>query len=410
MQHRSYGILSIPVLVAALGYFVDIYDLLLFTIVKKPSMLGVGSTVETILADSTRVINWQMTGLLIGGIAWGILGDKKGRLSVLFGSILLYSVANFITGYVTTVDQYAWCRFAAGLGLAGELGAGITLVSELLPKEKRGIGTSLVAGIGLFGAVAAYFTFDITNDWRLCYKIGGILGILLLFLRIRVSESGMFNHAKNTNVSMGDFTMFFTNFKRFKKYLMAILIGLPTWYVIGIVVNQSDKFAEQLYGSTTINSGRAIMFAYAAIAIGDILIGFVSQYFKSRKKALLCFYLLCIAALIMFYSGLNNSDSRMYTICAILGFSTGFWAIFVTMGAEQFGTNLRATAATTIPNMVRGALPAMNLLFLNVLQLNMNFSLIQSGIITGIVVMIVTLIAYAFTEETYHKDLNYTEE
>jgi len=405
------SIFNIAVIVAALGYFVDIYDLLLFTIVKKASVLGVGGTTATLLTDSTKIINWQMFGLLLGGIAWGILGDKKGRLSVLFGSIILYSIANFLTGFIQTVDQYAACRFFAGLGLAGELGAGITLVSELLPKNKRGIGTSLVAGIGLFGAVAAYFTYQFTgNDWRLCYKIGGGLGLLLLFLRIRVAESGMFNQVKATNVSRGDIFMFFSSFKRFKKYLLAILIGLPTWYVIGILVNQSDKFGEQLFGSSTIDSGRAIMFAYVGIAIGDIAIGLVSQYFKSRKKALLLFYLLTTVCLFLFFSSLNNSDARMYLISGLLGFSTGFWAIFVTMGAEQFGTNLRATAATTIPNMVRGALPLINLLFLDLFQKSWHWGLIKSAIVTGTLVMVITYIAYYFTEETFHKDLDFTEE
>ena len=410
MNQKQYGVLSIPVIVGALGYFVDIYDLLLFTIVKKDSMLGVGSTEATMLVDSTKVINWQMFGLLLGGIIWGVFGDRKGRLSVLFGSIILYSVANFLTGYVRTVDEYAAARFVSGLGLAGELGAGITLVSELLPKNKRGIGTSLVAGIGLFGCVAAYFTYDMTKDWRLCYKIGGVLGILLLFLRISVAESGMYKSVKQQNVSRGNFLMFFNNAKRFKKYILAILIGLPTWYVIGILVNQSDKFANEMFGSKTLDSGKAIMFAYVAIAIGDILIGFVSQYFKRRKTALLLFYLLCIAGLFLFFSGVNNSEARMYAICGFLGFSTGFWAIFVTMGAEQFGTNLRATAATTIPNMVRGALPLINLLFLDLFQKSWNWSLIQSGIVTGIIVMAVTLVAFYFTEETFHKDLDYIEE
>lgn len=410
MTEKKYGVLSLPVIVAALGYFVDIYDLLLFTIVKKPSMLGVGSTDATMLVDSTRVINWQMTGLLLGGIIWGMLADKKGRLSVLFGSIILYSIANFATGFIQTVDQYAACRFVGGLGLAGELGAGITLVSELLPKNKRGIGTSLVAGIGLSGAVAAYFTYQFTDDWRLCYKIGGGLGIALLLLRVSVAESGMFKEAKEQKVVRGNFFMLINNGKRLKKYIFAILIGLPTWYVIGILVNQSDRFGNTMFGSTTIDSGRSIMFAYAAIAIGDMLVGLVSQYFKSRKKALLIYYMLTIIGLILFFSGYNRSDSTMYAICTLLGFSTGFWAIFVTMGAEQFGTNLRGTAATTIPNMVRGALPLINMMFLDLFQKSWGWSLVYSGIITGIVVMTITLIAYYFTEETFHKDLNYVEE
>jgi MFS transporter, putative metabolite:H+ symporter len=407
---RNYGIFHLTVIVAALGYFVDIYDLLLFTIVKKESMLQVGSTDASLLADSSRVINWQMIGLLLGGIGWGVLADKKGRLSVLFGSILLYSIANFITAYVHNVDQYALCRFFAGLGLAGELGAGITLVSELLPKEKRGIGTSMVAGIGLIGAVAAYYTYQFTRDWRLCYKIGGGLGILLLILRVSVSESGMFLQTKQESAQRGNFFMFFSNRDRFRKYLNAILIGLPCWYVIGILINQSDRFAKTMYGSTTLDSGRSIMLAYIAISIADILSGFICQWLKSRKKALLLYYCLTVVSGILFFSSLNNSDAVMYLFCAMLGFSTGFWAIFVTMAAEQFGTNLRATAATTVPNMVRGALPLMNLLFLNLFQKTWGWGLIPSGISTGVIVLIIGVTAFLYTEETYHKDLNYIEQ
>ena len=412
-NQKEHSIFSLAVVVAALGYFVDIYDLLLFTIVREPSLMGLGiakADTAAMIAASTKIINWQMVGLLIGGILWGTLGDKKGRLSVLFGSIILYSIANFITGFVQTVDQYAYARFVAGIGLAGELGAGITLVSELLHKKNRGIGTSLVAGIGLFGAVFAYFVFQFTDqDWRLCYKIGGGLGIGLLLLRVSVVESGMFKEVKKTNVSRGNIFMFFNNATRFRKYMLAILIGLPTWYVIGVLVNLSNRFAKDFYGDTHIDSGRAIMFAYTAIAIGDILVGLVSQYFKSRKKALYLFYGFTIIGLILFFSPVNNSDMAMYIICTWLGFSTGFWAIFVTMGAEQFGTNLRATAATTIPNMVRGALPLINLMFLNLFQKNWGWGLTKSGITTGVIVMVITLVAAYFTQETFHKDLNYIE-
>ncbi|NII27449.1 MFS transporter [Pseudoflavitalea sp. X16] len=414
MQQKPASVFNIAVIVAALGYFVDIYDLLLFTIVREPSLAGLGvdlTNTKMVLAASTKIINWQMVGLLIGGIVWGIMGDKKGRLSVLFGSILLYSVANFLTGYVKDTDQYAWARFVAGLGLAGELGAGITLVSELLPKNKRGIGTSLVAGIGLFGAVFAYFTFQFTDqDWRLCYKIGGGLGIVLLVLRISVAESGMFKAVKSQeHVQKGNLFMFFTNGERFRKYILAILIGLPTWYVIGILVNLSNRFATEFYGKNNIESGRAIMFAYAAIAIGDILVGLVSQYFKSRKKALYLFYFFSIVSGIYFFSGNIKNDATMYAACAALGFSTGFWAIFVTMGAEQFGTNLRATAATTIPNMVRGALPLINIMFKDVFQDSWKWGFIYSAVVTGIIVMVISLVAAYFTQETFHKDLNYVE-
>ena len=406
---KQIGLLSLPVFVAALGYFVDVYDLLLFSIVRHTSVMSLGATAETIIEDSAHIINWQMSGLLIGGILWGVIGDKKGRLKVLFGSIVLYSVANILTSYVQTVDQYAYCRFIGGIGLAGELGAGITLVSEMLPKSKRGIATSMIAGIGLSGAVFAYFTFNYTNDWRLCYQIGGVMGFMLLLLRVKVAESFMFESAKLANINKGNFFMFFTSKKRFKKYSTAILIGLPTWFVIGVLVNYSNKFATGLYGKNLIDSGRSIMFAYIGIAIGDLLVGYVSQYFKSRKKALLVFYILSIIGMVLFFSGYNNSDDRMYAICAFLGFSTGFWAIFNQMAAEQFGTNLRATAATTIPNMVRGALPLINFLFLDILQKMFGWSIVQSGIFTGIVVMSITLTAFVFTEETYHKDLDYLE-
>ncbi|MCX6211813.1 MAG: MFS transporter [Bacteroidetes bacterium] len=407
--NKQIGLLSLPVFVAALGYFVDVYDLLLFTIVRQPSVMSLGATAETIIVDSAHIINWQMSGLLIGGILWGVLGDKKGRLKVLFGSIILYSVANFLTSFVQTVDQYAYCRFIGGIGLAGELGAGITLVSEMLPKNKRGIGTSLVAGIGLFGAVFAYFTFKVTSDWRLCYQIGGVLGFFLLILRVKVAESFMFESAKLANISKGNFLMFFSSYQRFSKYIKAILIGLPTWFVIGVMVNYSNKFASGLYGVNLIDSGKAVMFAYIGIALGDLLIGYVSQYFESRKKALLVFYSLNIVCMIFFFSSINTNDNSMYLICGLLGFSTGYWAIFNTMAAEQFGTNLRATAATTIPNMVRGALPLINFLFLDILQKKLGWNIIQSGIFTGATVMLITLIAFVFTEETYHKDLDYLE-
>jgi MFS family permease len=407
--NRQIGLLSLPVFVAALGYFVDVYDLLLFTIVRQPSVMAVGANAESIIVDSAHIINWQMSGLLIGGILWGVIGDKKGRLKVLFGSIMLYSFANILTSFVQSVDQYAYCRFIGGIGLAGELGAGITLVSEMLPKNKRGIGTSMVAGIGLFGAVFAYFTFQYTKDWRLCYQIGGVLGVFLLILRIRVAESFMFESAKLANIVKGNFLQFFTNKKRFSKYIKAILIGLPTWFVIGVLVNYSNKFATGLYGVNLIDSGRSVMFAYIGIAIGDLVIGSVSQYFKSRKKALLVFYSLNMLAMVLFFSVFNQNDQRMYAICGLLGFSTGYWAIFNQMAAEQFGTNLRATAATTIPNMVRGALPLINFLFLDILQKKLGWTIVQSGILTGVIIMSITLVAFVYTEETYHKDLDYLE-
>ena len=408
MQQKAFtsSIFNITVLVAALGYFVDIYDLLLFNIVRVDSLKDLGLSDALVKSEGEFIISIQMLGLLAGGIIWGIMGDKKGRLSVLFGSIILYSIANIVNGFVQTPNQYALVRFVAGLGLAGELGAGITLVSELVAKEKRSLSTSLVAGIGLTGAVVAYFISQHFH-WRTCYFIGGGLGFCLLLLRISVFESGMYNKVKEMNVSRGNFLMFFNKRSRFKKYLLAILIGLPTWYVIGILIAFSNNFAEQFGITEKVLPKKATMYAYVAIAIADVLIGFISHWLKSRKKALFIFYFLTIISIGLYFMQAGGSAERMYLICAAMGFGTGFWAIFVTMAAEQFGTNLRATAATTVPNMVRGSLPLMLLLF-NGLQHYTSY--VNAGMYTGIMVMVISIIAVFFTKETFGKDLNYTEE
>ena len=407
MTRKQYGILSIPVIVAALGYFVDIYDLLLFSITRIESLRSFGLTPEQITSEGEAILMWQMAGLLIGGIISGIIADKRGRLSVLFGSIILYSLANIANGFVENTEQFRWIRFIAGLGLAGELGVGITLVSELIRKEKRGIATSFVAGIGLTGAVLAYI-MKINFPWRTCYFIGGGMGLLLLLLRVLVFESGMFHEVKKMNVQRGNFFMLFNNAQRFRKYFLGILIGLPTWFVIGVLVSFSSEFGKQMGIKEKIDPGKAIMYAYAAISVGDILIGFVSQWLKSRKKALYLFYLITAIFMVLFFTAQwNGTASGMYWICAGLGFGTGFWAIFVTMGAEQFGTNLRATAATTIPNMVRGMLTVMILpLFKGLRSITDYYT---GGWIAAIIIMVVTVAAALFTQETFNKDLNYVE-
>lgn len=407
MSKSNNSIFNITVLVAALGYFVDIYDLLLFQIVRVESLKDMGLSTAMVKSQGEFIISIQMTGLLVGGIIWGIMGDKRGRLSVLFGSIILYSIANIVNGFVQTPNQYALTRFVAGIGLAGELGAGITLVSELVNKEKRGLSTSLVAGIGLMGAVVAYFISQ-NFSWRICYFIGGALGFCLLLLRISVFESGMFSEVKKLNVNRGNFFMFFTNKRRFKKYVLAILIGLPTWYIIGILVAFSNDFGTALGLSEEVLPKKSTMYAYVAISVADVAVGFVSQWLRSRKKALYIFYVLTIISVIFYFTLQSGTAAGMYVICAALGFSTGFWAIFVTMAAEQFGTNLRATAATTVPNMVRGTVPLLIMLFRGLQSLTGNY--VTAGWITGVIVMAIGLLAAWFTEETFGKDLNYVEE
>ncbi len=407
MSTKNNSIFSIAVIVAALGYFVDIYDLLLFGIIRIPSLMSLGIEGSQAKTFGEEILSWQMWGLLIGGFIWGIMGDKKGRLSVLFGSILLYSLANIANGFVQNVTQYKIIRFIAGIGLAGELGAGITLVSEIIAKEKRGIATSLVAGIGLTGAVVAFF-FKQLFDWRICYFIGGGMGIILLLLRVSVFESNLFNEMKSTNISKGNFFMLFNNRNRLRRYLLNVLIGLPTWLCIGILVTFSKEFGEAMGIKEKIDPGKAIMFAYVAISIGDILIGFVSQYFKSRKIALFIFYGITLLFLVLYFTVLWNSTANMmYFICAGIGFGTGFWAIFVTMAAEQFGTNIRSTATTTIPNMVRGMLAVFILPMFRFFENFTNY--IQAGIITSLIIMTISTIAVFLVKETYGKDLNFIE-
>lgn len=400
-------LLSAPVIVASLGYFVDIYDLLLFGIVRIPSLTELGLDEAARSIEGASIINWQMTGLLLGGILWGVLGDKKGRLSVLFGSIITYSIANFACGFVQDVFVYKILRFIAGIGLAGELGAGITLVSESLPKKLRALGTSLVAGVGLLGAVVGYFTVELFS-WRNAYFIGGGMGILLLFLRIGVFESGMFHAMKaKQSLSKGNFLSFFTKKSRLILYLKCIGVGLPTWFVIGILATFSNEIGKALHISEAIKPGLAVMWCYVGLAAGDLVSGVISYWLESRRKAVA--YLMLFAAigsLIFLYGGISTPKG-LYAMCLWVGFGIGYWAMFVTIGAEQFGTNVRATAATTIPNMVRGTVVLMTtgytFLKPHVMELN-------AAAIIGVLCFGIGFYCIKTIPETHHKDLDFVED
>ncbi len=397
---------QVPVIVAALGYLVDMYDLFLFSVVRVPSLKSLGITGDQLLSDGIMLLNFQMAGLLIGGVFWGILGDKKGRLSVLFGSILIYSLANIANGFVDSIPMYAVLRFVAGFGLAGELGAGITLVTEILRKEIRGYGTTLVATMGVLGAILAYFVADIFK-WRTSYFIGGGLGLILLVLRIKVFESGMFVSIKDKAVQRGNVWMLFNNRQRFIKYLKCILIGLPIWFVVGILITFSPEFGKALGLSQPVEAGKAVMFSFSGQVLGDIVSGLLSQHLKSRKKVVFLFLMLS-CGFVFFYLLFPGSDVILfYSVCALLGFANGYWTLFVTIAAELFGTNLRSTVATTVPNFVRGAIIPLTALFI---LLRSYFGIIHSALIVGILTIIVALIALKFLDETFHKDLNYTEQ
>lgn len=399
-------LLKAPVLVAALGYMVDMYDLFLFTIVRIPSLKSLGLSGESLMSKGVLLLNLQMAGLLIGGLIWGVLGDKKGRLTVLFGSILIYSLANIGNGFVTQVWQYAVLRFIAGIGLAGELGVGVTMVAELLPREKRGYGTMLVATMGVLGAIFSYFFAEVFN-WRISYFIGGGLGLALLVLRARVFEPAMFSKIKHSNISKGSLKMLFGNKARLVKYLRSILIGLPIWFVASTLITFSPEFGTALGLSSPVDAGKAVVFTFAGQALGDLLNGFLSQYAKSRKKILLLFISLSFCFMLAYLLLPITSVAYFYLICACLGLCHGYWTLFITVAAELFGTNLRATVATTVPNFVRGATIPLTALFL----LGKGYlGIVNTAIVMGIFVYGIALLSVYYSEETFSKDLDYIEE
>jgi putative MFS transporter len=405
---KPYKILNAAVIVAALGYFVDIYDLLLFGFVRVKSLRELGFEGQALTDLGISLLNWQMAGMLLGGVLWGVLGDKRGRVSVLYFSIGLYSVANILNGFVTSGAEYAVYRFIAGIGLAGELGAGITLVAEVLPKNKRGYGTMVVASIGLSGALLAW-VIDKTFDWRTCYFVGGGLGLMLLVLRISVAESGMFKSTRaNESVQRGNFLSLFTDRNRFSRFARCLLIGFPTWFVVGVLVTLAPEFGEAK-GLTGITPGNAIAACYTGLIIGDISSGILSQYLRSRLKVMWTFLILDALAVAYYLAGSFDSPGEFYFAHFLLGLSAGFWVIFVTIGAEQFGTNLRATVATSVPNFARGMLVPIGASFKYLKDPAVFGSVLTAAWVVGAVCLGIAFLALAGMRETFDEDLDYIE-
>jgi MFS transporter, putative metabolite:H+ symporter len=396
---------ALAVIVAALGYFVDIYDLILFSVVRVRSLSDIGVLPADLLGTGVLLLNMQMMGMLLGGIAWGVLGDRKGRLSVLFGSIVVYSVANLLNAAVTSVPQYAALRFIAGIGLAGELGAGITLVSEIMPRETRGYATALVAAIGICGAIAAVIVGELF-DWRVAYTVGGIMGMALLLLRIGVHESGLFEQVKAETHARGRFLQLFATRERAQRYLAIILVGVPIWYVVGILITFSPEFGRAMGMSPAPSAARAVMFTYIGLAAGDFSSGWLSQVLRSRTRVLRWFLTLTAACVAVYFLPWPRSLRAFYLLCLALGFSTGYWAVFVTVAAEQFGTNLRATATTTVPNFVRGAVVPLTSVFQALAPV---IGLTWSGFAVGLGTLVLGFVAVALLTETHGRDLDFLE-
>jgi len=408
-SHSKERILNYTVLVSGLGYFVDIYDLLLFGIVRVASLKGMGVPESEFLRVGIYLVNFQMIGMLVGGVVWGMIGDKRGRVSVLFGSILIYSAANILNAFVSSVDMYGLLRFIAGFGLAGELGAAITLVTETMGKEKRGYGTTLVAAIGILGAVCAGIIGDLFN-WRTCYLIGGGMGLLLLVMRLSVFESTMFKATRKLSTSQkirrGDVRMLFYPWPRFIKYIRCILIGVPIWFAIGITITFSPELAKEMGVTGPVSAGRAILFSYLGASIGNLICGLLSQRWKSRKKATFAFLLL-----LLFFVGVTLFSNSLtpfyfYTLCVLIGLGTGYWTVFMTIAAEQFGTNLRATATTTVPNFVRASVVVLTICFH---ELGKSIGMIYSAWAVGCLTIAIAVASLYWMRETFGEDLNFTE-
>lgn len=394
------------IILASFGYFVDIYDLLIFSIVRVKSFIDIGITNdEDMLRYTQYVLNMQMGGLLFGGIFWGIIGDKLGRVKVLFGSILIYSLANIANAFVNNIDSYAWIRLIAGIGLAGELGAGITLISETMSREKRGYGTMIVASTGVLGAVAAFYVSEIFS-WRNAYIFGGILGLLLLFFRMGTFESKMFKESVNTEIKRGNLIMIFTSKERFLRFVKVILVGAPFWFIVGVFITLAPEFGKVLNATETLSAGRGILYSYIGISIGDIIAGLVAQKLKSRLKTVFVFQILTIIFSVIYLNSENITPKKFEFIAFFLGISTGYWATFVTIAAEQFGTNLRATVATSVPNFVRGSLIPITFLF-NFIASKTN--IITSSYITLFILCALTFYAIFTLKESFSKDLDYYE-
>lgn len=418
--------IALILIVAALGYFVDIYDLVLFGVVKAESLTQImhGASEASIAATGKVLFNMQMLGMLIGGLLWGILGDKKGRLKVLFGSILLYSVANLANAFVTDVSTYAVIRIIAGIGLAGELGAGITLVSEMMSKEKRGYGTMIIVTFGALGAVVASLVGSkgavIGNflkafsgiqfaNWQVAYIIGGLMGIVLLLLRVGTMESDFFKDLKHdSSIRKGDLKLIFGNKANFIKYLHCVVIGIPIWYVIGLLImNSKDNFGPWL-GVENVVNGTAVMYAYIGLSFGDLLSGILSQLVKSRKLVVYLYLMFTAVITFIFLFILKDvSLSTYYFLCFLLGTGTGYWAIFVTIAAEQFGTNIRSTAANTIPNFVRGSVNVITLFFGLLIAQGLTDGIAAFAV--GLFFLLLALFSISKLKETFGKDLNYIE-
>jgi MFS family permease len=397
--------MAIVVAVAALGYFVDMYDLVLFSVVRVESLRDLGVAPESIMDVGVLLFNCQMAGMLLGGVLWGVLGDKRGRVTTMYGSIAVYSVANLLNAFVTGTPAYAVLRFVAGIGLAGELGAAVTLVAETVPQTKRGYGTSIVASVGILGALPAA-SITHYSSWRIAYVVGGILGIVLLVSRLKLNESGIFRLASAGRVASGDVAAFFKDRDRAWRYIRCVAVGVPLWFALGVLTAFAPEITKELGVSAPVAVGTAVIYQFTGAALGNIVAGALSQWFRHRIKVIGIFTGLTAATSLLFLFSYGVTPSFFYGLFFLLGLVTGHWGVFATTAAEQFGTNLRATAASSIPNVVRASVIPMTLA---IQTMSPHLGLRESVLGIGFVVIAVALASLRKMKDTFDRDLAFIE-
>lgn len=393
------------VLAAGLGFFVDAFDLFLFNIYRIPSLKELGLSGAELTAKGELLLGIQMAGMMAGGILTGVLGDQRGRVTVLFGSIVLYSLANIANAFVQSVEAYAAIRFLAGLGLAGELGAGITLVGESMTAERRGYGTILVATLGALGAVCAGLAGDLLH-WRTAFGIAGAAGLLLLLFRVSSMESGMFKRARSAGRGHGSFVHLFSDRRRALRYLACIAMGVPIWYSVGLLITLSPELAAA-FGVDEWSLPRAFILFQVGITAGDLSTGVLSQLLRTRRWVILGGMTLAILAtaayLLAFRAGAGS-----YAACFAMGLGCGYLSVFATATAEHFGTNLRVLVTATVTNFMRGSVTLM-LPLQAWLGAGLGLGKPMALLLTGALVWSLGLISALWLPETYGTDMDRVE-
>ena len=406
MQNRPIQwTLVATLIVSALGYFVDVYDIVLFSVLRVPSLIDLGVSPEAVTQLGTELLRIQMWGILLGAFVWGVLGDKKGRTFVILGSILIYSIATLLNGLVQSVEQYRILRFIAGFGLAGELGAAITLVAEITPQAKRGYGTMAIAALGAAGAITAAWVGSVF-PWRIVYISGGFAGLLLLLLRAQMKESTLFREILGREIPRGSLPFFIKSPKRVLRYLCCIVVGMPVWYAIGIHMTFAPELAQSLGVLDPITAGKAIFYYYLGFIFGDVSSCFLSQIFQSRKKIIGLFLFFSLVFVSFTHVWTDLSVSQFYGICLLIGFGSGYWVLMATMTSEQFGTNFRSTATTSAPQMLRATVIPMTLL-LDLFRQSFPFS--KSALFLGLGIFLLAGLSLIPLKETFNTHLDFLE-